>query len=454
MVTLSDLPQELKKLIVEWATEMDKASYSQPPEKEERIGEEIFANGNAPKDGCVRAISQLDSTFFSLCRPILWKVLDLRKLPTSALSGFHEGGEGGERLSRKYLRTLVQHVKTEVIIFHEPLQEEDELRRTVGEPPQARRRGELARFLELETVLCEDMEDPGRIGVLELELVLRGKWFDGYTPTCTHPLARRLFAQLARFANVRLFNLVCPVSLSVPENLLVDCLQNMALLTSLAADNISYAEARAHAREADDQEHPAKPRPPLRRLAACLAELKSLRSLRMFDSVCVDDVWSEMRWQTPLAEMELVRCGNLSSLGVQRLAEKFGGTLGRLRVWTVGQSEREQIESHQMSSGSSTSLYRWEILQRDRRPCFPNLRSLALVGTHIPEQLLRSFQHSPRLASLRIDSPAIRANALFTFIRNSKRLRSLNSRVRGGPGSIDVIMYCLSHAILLDESFY
>jgi len=49
MVTLSDLPQELKKLIVEWATEMDKASYSQPPEKEERIGEEIFANGNAPK---------------------------------------------------------------------------------------------------------------------------------------------------------------------------------------------------------------------------------------------------------------------------------------------------------------------------------------------------------------------------------------------------------------------
>lgn len=385
------------------------------------------------------------------------QVLDLRKLPTTALSDFHDITEGCETLSRKYLRTMVEQVKTEVIIFHEPLVEHEE-QMTVG--PNSRR-AELERFLQLELVLSQDM-DPRQIEVLELELVLRGEWLDGYTPTCTHPLSRRLFSHLSRFTNVKIFNIVCPVSLSIPENLLVETLRNMNVLSSLAADNISYREEGRAPGEAelgtdDDEEqrhHHQLKRAPRSRLAECLAELKSLRSLRMYDSLCVDDVWSEIQWQTPIAEMELVRCVNLSSLAMQRFTRQFEERLGRMTMCTMGQSEREQIESESMMSTSESSVYLWELLQRENRPFFQNLRSLKLVGINMCEHLLKSFQHSPRLVTLHVDSPIIRAKALLSFIRHAKRLRALNCRVRGGPGSLDVIMYCLSHAILLDESFY
>jgi hypothetical protein len=51
MTGLCDLPLELKKLLVDWAIQMDISNYSrmQMPAGTEKIGITIYANGNAPK---------------------------------------------------------------------------------------------------------------------------------------------------------------------------------------------------------------------------------------------------------------------------------------------------------------------------------------------------------------------------------------------------------------------
>ncbi|KAI7950821.1 hypothetical protein MJO29_009495, partial [Puccinia striiformis f. sp. tritici] len=71
MVGLYDLPLELKRMIVEWATQIDTSHYSRVS-GDRKIS--LLLNGAAPRGSCTRTISQVDRTFFGICRPILWKV--------------------------------------------------------------------------------------------------------------------------------------------------------------------------------------------------------------------------------------------------------------------------------------------------------------------------------------------------------------------------------------------
>jgi hypothetical protein len=48
MVGLSELPLELKGMIVEWAAQLDRSSYSRVP-GDEKISYELFSNGFAPR---------------------------------------------------------------------------------------------------------------------------------------------------------------------------------------------------------------------------------------------------------------------------------------------------------------------------------------------------------------------------------------------------------------------
>ncbi|KAA1131011.1 hypothetical protein PGTUg99_025271 [Puccinia graminis f. sp. tritici] len=439
MVGLSELPLELKGMIVEWAAQIDHSSYSRVP-GDEKISYELFSNGVAPRGSCIRAISQLDRAFFGLCRPILWKVLDLRMIPTAALSAFH----GFETLTKKYIQTFVREIKTEVMIVQQPFREV-----TVME---AKEPSEFERFFQIEKVLRES--NPVNIDTLELELVLVGRMLDGYVPTCSHPLTARPLLNLSRLKNVKKFHIASPISLSLPQNLLVQTVVNMKVLTSFSADNIGYEETVPHPEtlggivtrqegETGDQSQ----EPPTSTLVGFLSNLKCLKSLKMYDSLCVDHTWSEMAWQSPLAEIVLLRCPNLSSLSLQRLSKNFNLSLRAMEVSTIGISEIEQIQTN--SPG-----YLWEILQRQNTITFKKLRSLKLVGVNMGEHLLKFFHDSPKLRRVVIDSPNIRAQTLFKSLEKWPSLRDLDCRIRGGTGSLDLIMYCLTQGVFLDESFY
>ncbi|KAA1068472.1 hypothetical protein PGTUg99_024557 [Puccinia graminis f. sp. tritici] len=467
MVGLSELPLELKGMIVEWAAQIDHSSYSRVP-GDQKISYELFSNGVAPRGSCIKAISQLDRAFFGLCRPILWKVstrikflaptfpatvelmrlarrwdgiqpqvLDLRMIPTAALSAFH----GSETLTKKYIQTFVREIKTEVMIVQQPV--------TVME---AKEPSEFERFFQIEKVLRES--NPANIDTLELELVLVGRLLDGYVPTCSHPLTARPLLNLSRLKNVKKFHIASPISLSLPQNLLVQAVVNMKVLTSFSADNIGYEETVPHPEtlggivtrqegETGDQSQ----EPPTTTLVGFLSNLKCLKSLKMYDSLCVDHTWSEMAWQSPLAEIVLLRCPNLSSLSLQRLSKNFNLSLRAMEVSTIGISEIEQIQTN--SPG-----YLWEILQRQNTITFKKLRSLKLVGVNMGEHLLKFFHDSPKLRRVVIDSPNIRAQTLFKSLEKWPSLRDLDCRIRGGTGSLDLIMYCLTQGVFLDESFY
>ncbi|OAV95839.1 hypothetical protein PTTG_12634 [Puccinia triticina 1-1 BBBD Race 1] len=443
MVGLSELPLELKGMIVHWATQIDCSYYSRVS-GDGIIRFDIFSNGVAPRDSCIRTISQLDRVFFALCRPVLWKVFDLRKIPTTALGGFH----GSETLTKKYLRTFTRDIKTEVVVFQQPFRElivMDDCK----QPP------EFDRFFHIERILKE-IDPAAMIDTFDLELVLNGRLLDGFLPTCSHPLTARLLTSFAHLKNVKHFRIVSPISFSLPENLLVQTIINMKILTSFSAENIGYEEATSHPenlgiktgnsqeRVTDDQTK----QPTTTKLVEFLSNLKCLKSLRMYDSICVDHLWSEMTWQSSLREIVLRRCPNLSSLSLQRLSKKFHLSLRTVDVSTIGISEVEQIQTNYAPG------YLWEILQRENTISFKKLRALKLVGINMGEHLLRSFQDSPKLRRVEIDSPNIRAQTLFNSIQQWPLLRELNCRIRGGSGSLDLIMYCLTQKVLLDESFY
>ncbi|PLW56359.1 hypothetical protein PCANC_03398 [Puccinia coronata f. sp. avenae] len=415
----------------------------QMPAGTEKIGIDIYANGNAPKGSCIRAISQIDRTFFMLCRPALWKVLDLRRLPTAALGDFYGDSE---TLTRRYLRNLVQDLKTGVMIFRHPSRE---LTTVVEEQPAA-----LERFLQVEKILCHEI-NPLRINTLEIELVLVGEWLDGYVPTCSHPLTARVLLSLSSLKNVQKFHIVSPVSLSLPENLLVQMVINMKNISSFTADNVGYEEittastedTRTGETQHDEGADTPPQKPKATKLIEFLSDLKTLKILHMYDCLCVDYVWSEISWKSSLREIVLWRCPNLSHVALQRLSGQFSEGLKRIEVCTIGISEVEQIERN--SPG-----YLWEMMQREHVSSFKSLRTLKLAGINMTEHLLRSFQDVPRLTRLDIDSPNIRAQSLFKFISKAPRLATLNCRVRGGAGSLDMIMHCLGRGVLLDESFY
>jgi hypothetical protein len=254
---------------------------------------------------------------------------------------------------------------------------------------------------------------------------------------------------------VKKFHIASPISLSLPQNLLVQTVVNMKFLTSFSADNIGYEETMPpHSEtprgvvtrqegESDDQTQ----QPPSTTLVGFLSNLKCLKSLRMYDSLCVDHTWSEMTWQSPLTEIVLLRCPNLSSLSLQRLSKNFYLSLRTMEVSTIGVSEIEQIQTN--SPG-----YLWEILQRQNTVTFKKLRSLKLVGVNMGEHLLKFFHDSPKLRRVVIDSPNIRAQTLFKSLEKWPSLRDLDCRIRGGTGSLDLILYCLTRGVLLDESFY
>ncbi|KAH9461121.1 hypothetical protein Pst134EA_017431 [Puccinia striiformis f. sp. tritici] len=432
MVGLYDLPLELKRMIVEWATQIDTSHYSRVS-GDRKIS--LLLNGAAPRGSCTRTISQVDRTFFGICRPILWKILDLRKIPTAALSDFH----GAETLTTRYLQAFVREIKTEVMILRQPFGED------IQEP-------EFERFAHMEKILHET--DPARIYTLKVELVLIGRFLEGYLPTCSHPLTARLLSTLSRLKNVKHFQIVSPASLSVPQNMLVYTVINMKTLTSFSAENIGYEEPMtqterletlARAQEGENDSQLQQPTP--RSLVEFLPELKCLKSLRMYNSLCVDHRWSEASWQSPLTGLVVRRCPNLSSIAMQRFLKKFYLSLEKMDVSIIGISEMEQIQTN--SSG-----YTWEIIQHETLISFKKLSSIKLVGINMGEHFLKSFQDSPGLRKVEIDSPNIRVQTLFELLRKWPLLRKINCRVRGGQGSLDLILYCFTHKIVLDECFY
>ncbi|POW04760.1 hypothetical protein PSHT_11110 [Puccinia striiformis] len=282
------------------------------------------------------------------------KILDLRKIPTAALSDFH----GAETLTTRYLQAFVREIKTEVMILRQPFGED------IQQP-------EFERFAHMEKILQET--DPARIYTLKVELVLIGRFLEGISahmltsPHCTS-----------------------------------------------AVDSISVEERKTFSNS-------------LACLALCSAEHNA--------------------WKL-----------SINGSGRATLPESFkhcNATIPEEILSFLG--EDGCVDYRNFGDGANPDKFvriHWEIIQHETLISFKKLSSIKLVGINMGEHFLKSFQDSPGLRKVQIDSPNIRVQTLFELLRKWPLLRKINCRVRGGQGSLDLILYCFTHKIVLDECFY
>lgn len=391
----------------------------------------------------MNALSQVDKTFFRLCRPLLWQVLDLRKMSTAALAELWNS----RFLTEMSLKDLIRQVKSEVAVFQKPLP---------CFPIHTMELPEVKRLSYVRNIL-QDISD-AQIHTLELEVILAGSLIGESSLTCSNPSTSNLIGTLSRFKNVKDFRIVSRVPLHFPENLIVKTIVNMKNLTSFSAHNVGYQDplssgrgvARNHSDNAAGSEKDETGnivRHSESILADSLSQLKGLKTLKMYDSTCVDHLWGELMWQPQLTEIVLQRCPNLSDFSLQRFSQQFSLSLKRMDISTIGISERLQIQL-------GLPGFLWNMTQSDSKISFRSLRRLRLVGTDMTELTLRSFQDSPRLKRIIIDSPNVRAETLGRSIESWSLIKEVNCRVRGGPGSLDMIVNCSRRGIELNESFY
>ncbi|KAG0150722.1 hypothetical protein CROQUDRAFT_676496 [Cronartium quercuum f. sp. fusiforme G11] len=85
---------------------------------------------------------------------------------------------------------------------------------------------------------------------------------------------------------------------------------------------------------------------------------------------------------------------------------------------------------------------------------FPLLSSLEISGFSQEEDILTIFKKSPLLKTGIFNSPNIRVSTVTKLIKGWSNLSFLDVNVRGGGGSIDLILYCSRKGIQLDEAFY
>ncbi|EGF98742.1 uncharacterized protein MELLADRAFT_113300 [Melampsora larici-populina 98AG31] len=85
---------------------------------------------------------------------------------------------------------------------------------------------------------------------------------------------------------------------------------------------------------------------------------------------------------------------------------------------------------------------------------FTQLTHLVLSGFSLEEDVLFLFKSCPLVMNASIHSPNIRAHSVTSLIKYWPQLSTLDVNVRGGKGSIDLILYCSRNGIQLDEAFY
>lgn len=268
---------------------------------------------------------------------------------------------------------------------------------------------------------------------------------DSLQPIAPHQMTCETLECISKLKSVESLGINTVVPLRIPEGMVLKAIRNMKYLQSVSLQNISHQQesvAQIHIKN-DNQNNDVHCQADL---GGFLSGLQDLIVLRMANCNCVDKRWGEVEWRSrSISTVSFNHCLALSSKTLKSILKQFQPSLRNLEYChvKVPEIDRPRFPTEPL-----------DIIIPSQKLTFPQLEILKLSGFSLDEQVIKIFEYSPKLSIAKINSPNIRAQMLAATLKHWGKLCFLESNVRGGPGSMDLILYCGRKGINLDEAFY
>ncbi|KAH9824797.1 hypothetical protein DFH28DRAFT_941755 [Melampsora americana] len=400
MPSFNRLPPEIKQLIVKEVYLSDISSHVDEDvpvffRKDDSFTPSDFKNGVAPKQSSTASVALVDRQMNSMCKEFLY----LRGLTANDKS-IHENLTGHITRYQKYIQSVI----CPLITFQEAWL--DYHKGTLGDKQSAL--GTTIKKIELNIAFLPPVQDS--------------------SPIVHHPWTQKTLDSVSKFQNLTaLF-----------------AIGTMKHLEFISLDNILK---RLHPQQMTPMDQSASCK--MHDLGQYLVQSSNLKQLSLTNADCVDQSWSMLPWKsTKIESLNFRNCLHLSPKCFKSILKKLQHSLRYCVYSHVRSSELEILQAElQVELTQIQPLPSEEFI-------FTQLTHLALSGFSLEEDVLSAFKNCPLVNNAIIHSPNIRAHSVTSMIKSWSKLSNLNVNVRGGNGSMDLILHCFRKHIQLDEAFY
>lgn len=291
---------------------------------------------------------------------------------------------------------------------------------------------------------------------IELNLAFLPPVQDSTRPIVHHPLTQQTLDCISKFQNLNTFCITTDTHLKVPEDMVLRAIRQMTRLESISLDNISkrceatnfvyLGSTQLHSQQINSTDQSGRCKE--HGLGQYLSQSSTLKDLSLTNSDCVDQNWSRLPWEsTKIDSINFRNCLHLSPKCFQSMLKKLQHTLKYCVYFHTRSSELELLHTELGPTDTDTSIPPEEFF-------FTQLTHLVLSGFSLEEDILFLFKECPLVMNAIIHSPNIRAHSVTSLIKSWPQLSTLDVNVRGGKGSMDLILHCSKNGIQLDEAFY
>ncbi|KAG0145324.1 hypothetical protein CROQUDRAFT_658761 [Cronartium quercuum f. sp. fusiforme G11] len=165
-----------------------------------------------------------------------------------------------------------------------------------------------------------------------------------------------------------------------------------------------------------------------------LGRLSRLKVIELTNCPSINSWWDNERWTGPIQSLKLCNCSGLSSEMLAVTLRQLGTRLEHLELFNC------------ITPDNGKCLGQIQM---------PYLRSMQLAVSPLPRNLMDALViGAPQLSRLTLISNYTTPVEILDYLRSWPRLNQLKCKLKGGEGSLDLIIHCFHRQIDLEESFY
>ncbi|KAH9455120.1 hypothetical protein MJO29_011917 [Puccinia striiformis f. sp. tritici] len=430
--SLSHLPFEIKKCIVDWVDLIQKepnrfdfdSDLEESDDGTDHPGKtKISARGSAhlmnllsiepyscptaklanyssrPICNSILALSLTDRTFYEICRPLVWHTLDLKEFHLSKLRSLTTGGlpRNAEHVRKMWWRTAVHGLEDLYPDFREELGANDEARKTQDW-------NEKSRSTEILTILemCTKIKS--------LDLDLRPTELDKRTGEFTideNETTSKFFYPISKLTQLTSIALTSPLFADdcFNEQFMVRLIRDMSDLESFKCNGVDAVTP--------DFEPFSSALPCESPLGLHLSKLRYLKELYLKQSDCFDFTWSQIEWAGNLEKLTFDGCTRNPLRTLHAFCQKFSKSLRYLKLDYLEYEEDVYTTVLQPAREGPLS----EIKSGKYKLDLPELTTLSIT-TELPVDLLEHFADCKNIKAIELAiNPSISASDIKKILR-------------------------------------
>ncbi|KAG0144431.1 hypothetical protein CROQUDRAFT_672352 [Cronartium quercuum f. sp. fusiforme G11] len=392
---LTSIPNEIKQKIIYWLNEInendewneDDEIIEEDLKKDEKVSSKILSswiNEDEDKEGSInkkdqkkenylslKSVCLVNSTFYELCRPYLWKKLDLEGFTIAKL----------EEISKEVIPKHSEYIRSiwwrvtfpELNEFEEMFEEEEE---KIHLEWGTEKRSKL---------LFNILNQCKRLIEIDIDL---------------HPLipnlnssTHKFIEPISKLTNLTILSLTAPDdNLPFTEEFLIRILKDLNLLESFTCSRISSSSPNILSLN-DQSTNFQSP------LGLHLSNLPNLKHLDLTNADCIDLSWCKLNWRNSIEKLTLEDCNRISLKVLKEILKLFHNSLKILELDNVPFYEDHQFNVNTMNllvndlNDLKNLKYNFNL---------PNLKHLFL-STYLSIDFLKSFSNCKNLKKLSLD---------------------------------------------------